>query len=247
MQQSAKDRFGGTYQGYLDAYYDYYYYGTPLPEQPTNVTETNKTGSGETGTVTLPQSAFEVGNNRVRTKEAFGFISKYSRSSNGTMKENGSWMAVGAKIGWPKITDKQYYNGQWYYYVSGNKALYGDGWIKGHQIEAYDTGGYTGDWGPEGKLAMLHQKELVLNAEDTENILNTVSFVRDLISSIDSSATMSSLRDLFAYTATNNFGSNVEQDIKIYAEFPSATNHSEIEEAFNNLLNTASQYANRKN
>ena len=57
---------------------------------------------------------------------------------------------------------------------------------------------------------------------------------------------MSSIRDLFAYTTTNNLGSNVEQDIKIYAEFPSATNHSEIEEAFNNLLNTASQYANRK-
>ena len=112
---------------------------------------------------------------------------------------------------------------------------------------SFDTGGYTGEWGPDGKLAVLHQKELVLNAEDTENILNTVSFVRDLISSIDSSAMMSSLRDLFAYTATNNFGSNVEQDIKIYAEFPSATNHSEIEEAFNNLLNTASQYANRKN
>ena len=115
------------------------------------------------------------------------------------------------------------------------------------KIKAFDTGGYTGEWGPEGKIAMLHQKELILNAEDTENILNTVSFVRDLISSIDSSAMMSSLRDLFAYTATNNFGSNVEQDIKIYAEFPSATNHSEIEEAFNNLLNTASQYANRKN
>jgi hypothetical protein len=30
-----------------------------------------------------------------------------------------------------------------------------------------DTGGYTGDWGPDGKIAMLHQKELVLNAEDT--------------------------------------------------------------------------------
>jgi hypothetical protein len=33
----------------------------------------------------------------------------------------------------------------------------------------------------------------------------------------------------------------------ITAEFPSATNHDEIEEAFNNLINTASQYANRYN
>jgi hypothetical protein len=28
--------------------------------------------------------------------------------------------------------------------------------------------------------------------------------------------------------------------ITIHAEFPSATNHTEIEDAFNNLLNTAS-------
>jgi hypothetical protein len=26
------------------------------------------------------------------------------------------------------------------------------------------TGGYTGEWGPEGKLAILHEKEIVLNA-----------------------------------------------------------------------------------
>ena len=32
-----------------------------------------------------------------------------------------------------------------------------------HQYIAYDTGGYTGAFGPEGRLAMLHEKELVLN------------------------------------------------------------------------------------
>ena len=38
----------------------------------------------------------------------------------------------------------------------------------------------------------------------------------------------------------------LEQTVTIHAEFPNATNHSEIEEAFNNLVNKASQYANRK-
>jgi hypothetical protein len=33
------------------------------------------------------------------------------------------------------------------------------------------TGGYTGSWGPEGRVAMLHEKELVLNASDTSNFL----------------------------------------------------------------------------
>ena len=27
----------------------------------------------------------------------------------------------------------------------------------------FKTGGYTGTWGPEGKLAILHEKELILN------------------------------------------------------------------------------------
>ena len=34
-------------------------------------------------------------------------------------------------------------------------------------IGQFDTGGYTGSWGPEGKLAMLHEKEMVLNKDDT--------------------------------------------------------------------------------
>jgi hypothetical protein len=45
------------------------------------------------------------------------------------------------------------------------------GWIRVSDITGYDTGGYTGEWGPEGRLAMLHQKEIVLNARDTENML----------------------------------------------------------------------------
>jgi hypothetical protein len=37
-----------------------------------------------------------------------------------------------------------------------------------------DTGGYTGEWGHSGKLAMLHEKELVLNANDTSNFLDAL-------------------------------------------------------------------------
>jgi hypothetical protein len=39
------------------------------------------------------------------------------------------------------------------------------------EVVSLDTGGYTGNWGSEGRLAMLHQKEIVLNARDTENML----------------------------------------------------------------------------
>jgi hypothetical protein len=39
---------------------------------------------------------------------------------------------------------------------------------------------------------------------------------------------------------------SVEQSVHIEASFPGISDRNEIEEAFNNLINTASQYANRK-
>ena len=50
---------------------------------------------------------------------------------------------------------------------------------------------------------------------------------------------------------TPTFGSEdatqmLEQSVHIEASFPSVSDRNEIEEAFNNLINTASQYANRK-
>ena len=45
---------------------------------------------------------------------------------------------------------------------------------KALKIAGYDTGGYTGSWGTAGKLALLHEKELVLNKEDTKNLLASV-------------------------------------------------------------------------
>lgn len=42
----------------------------------------------------------------------------------------------------------------------------------------FDTGGYTGDWtGNDGRIAMLHKKELVLNQNQTKDLLQTVSFL----------------------------------------------------------------------
>jgi hypothetical protein len=58
--------------------------------------------------------------------------------------------------------------------------------VIGVTAENLDTGGYTGSWGSDGRLAMLHEKELVLNATDTANILKTVEFVREMQSAMES-------------------------------------------------------------
>ena len=120
------------------------------------------------------------------------------------------------------------------------------GGIVGSAISKFDSGGYTGDWGPQGKLAMLHEKELVLNAADTENLLSTIGLVREISNMIDIQASGASLFNLMATSGLTTANEVLEQNVTIHAEFPNATNHSEIEEAFNNLVNKASQYANRK-
>lgn len=113
---------------------------------------------------------------------------------------------------------------------------------------SFDTGGYTGAWGPEGRLAMLHQKELVLNAQDTENMLNAVNIIRDISRVIDlNAASSANAFGLLSTALISNGGQTIEQEVTIHAEFPNATNHTEIEEAFNTLINQAAQFANRKN
>jgi len=56
--------------------------------------------------------------------------------------------------------------------------------LRNHGVQ-FNTGGYTGSWGPDGRWALLHQKELVLNQEDTSNILSAVGIIRHIIDSID--------------------------------------------------------------
>lgn len=107
------------------------------------------------------------------------------------------------------------------------------------------TGGYTGSWGTSGKLAILHEKELVLNKEDTANLLDVVSMVRDFSSAIDLRAGISSAASGLSSPGYAGSEQSLQQDVTIHAEFPNATNHSEIEEAFNTLINRASQYAGR--
>lgn len=111
----------------------------------------------------------------------------------------------------------------------------------------FDTGGYTGKWGPEGKLATLHEKELVLNKQDTQNILAAVSLIRQIASAIDLQALMQSFGLLsVGVTKIGTLAhANLEQKVEITAQFPNAIYHDEIKEAFDTLINRASQYANR--
>lgn len=120
-----------------------------------------------------------------------------------------------------------------------------------YYYSSFDTGGYTGTWGADGKLALLHEKELVLNKQDTQNILKTVEMVREISKALDVKAkqfnlVLSQYQQAMMPANPYDQSMKVEQSVQIEAHFPGITEHREIEDAFNNLINSAAQYANRK-
>lgn len=113
------------------------------------------------------------------------------------------------------------------------------------QLVGFRSGGYTGTWNDDGKLAFLHQKELVLNADDTENMLASIQLVRQIAKQLDFNSQQISTLSSSGFTVSSQNGT-LEQNVRIEANFPNATDRYEIQEAFNTLVNVASQYANRK-
>ena len=122
---------------------------------------------------------------------------------------------------------------------------------------SFDTGGYTGEWDSSGRLAVLHQKELVLNKDDTENILNAVEFVRGIASSIGASLlsqlagmtnATSSIHPVSAdYLSSNVSNASSSNVYNVTAEFPNAESVQDIREALLSLPNLVSQKVNEKN
>lgn len=124
------------------------------------------------------------------------------------------------------------------------------GWIRPDQM--FDTGGYTGDWdngineAKNGKLAFLHQKELVLNETDTENILNAVNMIRAMTDGLKSGALSSALSSINSFSGMNSQSSqDLEQNIHIDANFPNVKDASEIEQAILSLADQATQYIHK--
>ena len=124
-------------------------------------------------------------------------------------------------------------------------------------VKGFSTGGYTGDFN-DSKLAFLHEKELVLNQDDTKNILSAVSAMRALgpefIASIESALDNNALsaKGLMASRLNNNTqvasaNDTIEQRVTIeHVEFPNVTSSDEIQEAFRSLIDDAAQWANRR-
>ena len=126
----------------------------------------------------------------------------------------------------------------------------------GWYVEKFATGGYTGDWGSEGRLAVLHQKELVLNQEDTKNMLAAVQSIRELAPSMIAemrariSGASNASQALFGsrysgqFTDFNRKVTELAQNVSINADFPGVRDAIEIKEALESLVQTSAQRIN---
>jgi hypothetical protein len=109
------------------------------------------------------------------------------------------------------------------------------------------TGGLTSAWGPEGKLLTVHESELILNKDETSSFFEHLAFMENILSTLDFYALSQQIGGLLSSPiAIPAAAGTLEQNVKIEATFPNVQDKYEIEEAFNNLVNKASQYANRK-
>jgi hypothetical protein len=124
-------------------------------------------------------------------------------------------------------------------------------------VMAYATGGLNTSTGPAWLDGTKDKPELVLNAHDTQNMLSAVGTLREL--DTDSiallvatlNAATSSMFSIMSgnlsasgvYTSNNQ---SLNQNVEIHADFPNVTDKNEIIDAIDDLVNRASQYAQKK-
>lgn len=119
----------------------------------------------------------------------------------------------------------------------------------------FASGGLDDYTGPAWLDGTPSHPEYVLNPKDTEHMFNVIgdaakldsNTVNNIVKTLNM-ATYAMLGSLGAITAGTvmSTSSAMNQSVEIHADFPNVTERSEIEAAFDDLINRATQYANRK-
>ena len=191
-----------------------------------------------------------------------GYFDKNGNYVKNPEKKKSSSSSNGSSSGWNPKDDayKIWVYGAWGsggYWYGNYKAEKGkekadavlDLFNSGYGYSWMNTGGYTGTWNSNegipdaknGKMAVLHQKELVLNATDTENMLAAVDIVRTIVDSLKNLGSLDRLVSLNGLQSTQE--NNIEQRVEITAEFPNVDTADDIREALLSLSDNAFQYA----
>ena len=185
-------------------------------------------GTLDEGDTAIATRALKLFKGKKLQKQADTSIKKGDRVTVQQISEEGGWAKVNV-------------NG-------GSKSFYAKLWALKKYLASYDTGGYTGSWSKghgldskNGRLALLHQKEIVLNSDDTSNLLTAVKLVREMKDSIQNITDFSDYsKAAFADTSEKV----IEQRVEITASFPSAKDADDIRSALLSIADKAYQYSN---
>lgn len=125
---------------------------------------------------------------------------------------------------------------------------------------SFATGGYTGGWdNSDGRLAVLHQKELVLNESDTSNLLKVINILRQVVASMNFSGIADSLvnsttqwmnkaamqpltaGNISNISSVNNDTNNNYKNVTVNADFSGVQSAEAIYQALTELENYGMQ------
>ena len=176
--------------------------------------------------------------------------------SGGNSSKNGSNKDTSSNNGWNTVTIK-YSDGSSHSALSQKSQSYWDRQSDSYKKQQfkYGTGGMNDVTGWHYLDGTLSKPELVLNADDTQNMLKMVNILHNLSpemlsalhGTINGSAyTMLAGLGAMSAHSINSTNSELNQNVEIHADFPNVTDKNEIVEAFDNLVNLATQYANRE-
>lgn len=114
----------------------------------------------------------------------------------------------------------------------------------------FADGGYTGEWGGSsgnqvGRPAIVHEKEWILNQNDTKNFLEGMKIQRSILTK--AGGNMESVISRMAQTAGGaSTGNRVDQKVEINANFPDVRDSKQIQDALSNLSLRAQSHAFNK-
>ena len=106
-----------------------------------------------------------------------------------------------------------------------------------NNIQKFDTGGYTGNFN-NGRLAVLHQKELILNQDDTKNFLDGMKMLKGI--------NLSSVVDGIKIKTQEVVKTVQEFVVPINAVFPNANDVGTIQAAILGLPEVAKTEINKR-